>query len=113
MPRRETHVKYVALLHYLARIHHGESGSHSGHEREVVRHIQGGHASPCYELLEHCAELRLRGDIPSRRRLVEDQHLWLAGKRKGNGNALLLSPAQLVRISTEDRFGIREGNGLE
>ena len=72
-------------------------------DREVVRDQQQAEREPAREVDEEVRDLRLRGRVERRERLVEHDHRRVGGERPGDRDPLPLAAAELVRDSARPR----------
>src|SRR5271154_618186 len=90
------HATDITELDELARIHHRDVIAEPPHDAEIVADKQKGDALVASEARQQAQDLRLDGDVESRRRLVEDQKRRFTGDRRGNQCALFHPARQLV-----------------
>jgi hypothetical protein len=95
------------------------AGAHDGEavtERErldlVVRDVHGGEAEPPMELVDLGADLVAQSRVEVRQWLVEQHELRASDEPARKRDALLLTTAQLRRVSVEQRRGIDERGDL-
>jgi hypothetical protein len=63
------------------------------------------------EFSDHLKQASLRQNIKASRWLVHDNHRWLVDERHRDGHPLLLSAAELMRISTHDLARVMQLRG--
>jgi hypothetical protein len=66
------------------------------HDRQIVRDQQQAERQPPRQVDEEICELRLRGRVERRERLVEHEHRGVGRERTCDGDALPLPAAELV-----------------
>ena len=92
-----------ARLDHHAEVHHGDHVGDVPHDREVVRDEQQAQREPAREIDEQVRELRLRGRVERRERLVEDEHRRVGGERACDRDPLPLAAAELMREAARPR----------
>ena len=98
MPRRMEDRVDRALLHLVAEIHHHDIVGHLGDHAHVVGDQDHRQAALLLQPADQLQDLRLRGDVQRRRRLVGDQHARLGGQRQRDHHALPQAAGQFERI---------------
>src|SRR3990172_5636059 len=78
----------VGPLDDVTRVHHLHPLGDAGHDAQVVRDPDHGHTQLGAQPLDQLDDLRLDRHVQRRRRLVGDQHLWVAGQGDGDHHAL-------------------------
>jgi hypothetical protein len=101
------------MLNHFTRVHDGEAIGDRRKERQVVAHVESGHARVVDDRAEQGRDPRLRCDVEAGGRLVEEKDLGPTGKRDRDRDPLLLAAAELVRIARERARRIRKANRLE
>ena len=91
-------VRGAALLDDPAVLHHRHPVGDLGDHAEIVGDEHHRHAAPGLEIADQAQDLRLRGDVEGRGRLVGDQHLRFEGQRHGDHHALPLAARELERV---------------
>ena len=82
-------------------------------QREVVADVEATEPELVDQPAQELRDPRLRGDVETRRRLVEDQHVRIAGERDRQRDALLLAAAELKRVAVERAGRIRQSHRVE
>ena len=99
-----------------AGIHDDDSVGPPGDDTHVVGDEDDRHVQPLAEVVEQVQDLRLDGDVESRRGLVGDEQLRLAGQSQGDHHALAETAGELVGVVVEPLCGTghaHEGEDLE
>ena len=87
-------VKYlprVAVLHDLARIHHGDPVGHLGHYAQIMGNEQYGGPSLLLQVVHQIQDLRLHRHVQGGGGLVGKENLGIAGHSHGNHDPLTLT----------------------
>jgi hypothetical protein len=92
------HLVARAKLHQLAQAQHRHAVRDLGHHAEVVGDEQHARAVACLQFRDQAQDLRLRGDIQRRGRLVGDQQRRIEHQRHRDHDALALAARELVRV---------------
>ena len=98
----------LALLDHPAEIHDHHVVGHLRHHAEVVGDEHDRHSPLPLQLAQQIQDLRLRGDVQRRRRLVGDQQARIAGKRDRDHRPLAQPAAQFEGIFVDAAFGFRD-----
>ena len=85
-----------------AEVHDGNAIADVLDDAQIVGDKHVGEFQLALQLLEQVDDLSLHRDIEGRSGLVEDDEPGIEGEGAGNGNALQLPAAKLVRIAIED-----------
>ena len=67
----------------------------------------------CPDVLHQFQNLSLNGNVQSRRGLVGNQDIGIAGKRHGNHDALTHATRELVRILVDALLGLGNANEVQ
>ena len=94
----------------MALLHHDDAVAISGGEAEVVSDQDRRHAALARQFDHEVHHRLLRGDVEARGRLVGDEELRPAGKRKRDDDALTHAAGQLKRISVVALLGIGDAD---
>lgn len=92
-----------ALLHDPARVHHREPVTGVREHRQVVADHDQTEVLLGHQLLDQPQDLSLDHHIESRRRLVRDDQVRVAGQRHRDHHTLPLTAGELVRIRVRAR----------
>ena len=99
-----------ARLHHAPAIHHHHFVGHVGDDAEIVGDEHQRHARLGLQLLHEVEDLRLRGHVERRRRLVGDEQRRLGDERHGDHGALAEAARQLERIGDERALRVGEAD---
>ena len=80
--------------------------------RLVMGDEHGGEAEAAVELVDLGADLVAQAGVEVAQRLVEQDEVGSSDQPAGQGDALLLTTAELRRIAVEQRAAVDEGGGL-
>ncbi len=105
---RFQHVAGRRFLHELSVAQHHDAMRHLRHHRQVVRDVNGCRVELLYDIPDRRQHLHLRGDIESRRRLVEDDEIGPACHGHCRHRPLQLPAGNLVRKAIPDGLWLRE-----
>jgi hypothetical protein len=97
-------------LDNLTGVHDRDLARHIANDAQVMSYQQDRHAEPLLEIAEELENLRLDGDVQSRRRLVSHEQFRLGRERHGDQDALLHPAGQLERIIFDSGFRRRESH---
>src|SRR5215471_8662269 len=87
----------VGGLNDLTKVHHRDAVADVGDGGQIVADEQIAHAQLLLQVLELGDDLRTNRDVKSRDRLVEHDQPGFGGQRPGDGDALPLAAAKLMR----------------
>ena len=99
--RRAEHPHGIADLHYATEVHHCNSVREMLDGREIVRDEHVRRALLDLQLHQEVHERALDRDVERRDRFVAEDQIRVGRKSPGDGDALLLAPAELVRQPVE------------
>ena len=98
-------------LHDPPGIHHRHGISQVGHDRKIMRDVEGGHVVQTGERPHGCEHVGLSGDVEAGGGLIEHDHCRPTGERHGERHPLLLTTRQLVRV-TQQKLRVRREEHL-
>ena len=84
----------------LAQIHDRHTVCDMAHDTQVVCYEKIRQTEIALNILQQVDDLGLNGHVERRNRFVGDDEFWIHGQSTGDPNALPLSAAELVRITT-------------
>ena len=113
MLRRLEDLPHRAAFDDAACIHHRHAVAHASDDAEIMGDEQDRHAGLGLQALKQFQVLKLDRDVERSRRLIGDQHPWLAADGDGAHHALLHATAQLVRILADALFGCGDIDAAE
>src|SRR6185437_14621067 len=93
---------HAAGLDDLAALHHGDAVGDLAHHAEIVRDEEHAHVALGLDALDQREDLRLRGHVERRGRLVGDEDRGLQCKRHRDHRALALAAGELMREAPEE-----------
>ena len=96
-----------------ARVHDRDAAREGSHDGQVVAHVEGRNAVDVAEVADGVEDVRLRRDVESRRRLVEDDHARAACESHRQADALLLAARELVWIACKETLVARKKHLVE
>ena len=96
-----------------ARVHDQHAVGQRCHDREIVAHVQRGHAIVAAQSADGLQHVGLGGDVKTGGRLVEHDHRRPAGERHGERHPLLLAAGELMRVALQERRLCRQLDFLE
>ena len=94
-----------------ARLHDDHAVGDLGHHAEVVGDEQDAGAAPVLQLADQLQDLRLRGHVERRGRLVGDQQGRIEHQGRRDHDALALAAGDLVRIDVDQALGLGQVHG--
>ena len=103
----------LPLLDDLGRVHHDDVVGDLGDHAEVVRDHDDRAAELLLQPFDQRQDLRLRGHVERRRRLVGDQEVGIVDQRHRDHHALAHAARELVRVVVDASLGARDADGLE
>ena len=93
-----------------AGVHHRDTGRHGRHHGQVVGHVERGHAVRSRKVAHGRQDRRLRRDVQTGRRLVEDDQAGPVGEGHREPDALLLTTRELMRVPLQVCRVVVEGH---
>ena len=99
-----------ADLHDVAGIHDGHTVGDVGHDAEVMGDEDDGEVIFDPHLLQQLEDLGLNGHVQSRRGLITDQDLRVAGHSDGDDDTLAHTARELVGILLEAHFRVGDAD---
>lgn len=102
---------HPANLDQLPTVHHPHPVGEVAHHRQIVGDEQIGALMRLFQLNEQIENGSLHRDVQGRDGLIADDKVRLTRKGARNGDALLLSPAQLIGVAV--RIAAVQPHGLE
>ncbi len=103
----------IAIKDDLAGIHDDDPAADACNRTEIMADIDHRLVKAHSNVAQKFEDVRLCGDIKACGRLVKQQGLRFSCQGHGDGDALLLSAGQLMRIAARDDFGIRQAHLLQ
>jgi len=98
------------LQHRLARVEDLHPVADPRDHAHVVADTDHRHVARRGQIAEQVEDVGLRRDVEAGGRLVQQERIRLAGKRHGDGHALLLSARQFVRVAAQHRVRIGQAH---
>ena len=102
-----------ARLDKAARVHDRDAIGDLGHDTEIMRHEDHGHAGLALKLGNEREYLRLDGDVERGGRLVGDQQIRPVDERHGDHYALAHAARKLMRIGIDTLLGRRNAHAAQ
>ena len=102
-----------AVLHDLARVHHGDAVGHVGHHAHVVGDEDDGEPALLLDGVDELQNLRLNGHVQRGGRLVADQDLRVGGQGDGDDHALPHAAGQLEGVLVEPALRIGDAHSSQ
>ena len=112
MARPAQHVLGQAFLDHAAVLHHHHAVGDLGHDAEVMGDEQHAGVAPLAQLLDQFQDLRLRGDVERRGRLVRDEQHGIQHERRRDHDPLALAAGELMRIDVDQAVRLGQAHGL-
>ena len=96
--RAAKNLRFVADLEHLAGIQHAHPVADLADHAQVVRDVDHAELALPAQAIEQVENLRFDRDVERGGRLIEDEQLGIADKRRRDQHALLHAARQLMRI---------------
>jgi len=113
MPCVAEHVARDAAFDHFARVHDDDGIAQFRDHAEMMRDEQDRAADVALQLLQAMDDLHFQRGVQRRGRLVGDQQGGLGHQRHRDGDPLAHATGQLVRVSAQLRFRIRNADPFE
>jgi hypothetical protein len=90
---------HAAIGHHFTGVQDHDPIAHPGDSAQIVADIDHGGAGLGIDFAQQLQNVRLRGDIQTGRRFIEQQGCRFTGQRHRNRHSLLLPTREFVRIA--------------